>query len=395
MSRAPEGSAVVFVDAEPMNRKVVEANFKDRYPLRFAASAEQALELLAREEVAVVLADERLPDMRGTELLGLVKERFPDVMRLLVTDVASLAAATVALNRGAVWRYVVEPWDAQSLADVIDGARDVYRLTRERNGLQVQLLLAERRAMLGLFAGSIGHELNNALSASLAGHTVLQSIASVFGRCVEAALAEPRSPAVARLLEEIDLQSELEECNAGLQQMKESLQQVAAIAQQMVEGMKPRAMQMRPVDVSALAHSVARLTQHHLLMLGAKLRTDIEPNLVARADSLAVRQILTNLLANAAQSMPPERGASEVTLTATRSGDQILLRVGDSGAGIPPANLERIFEPLFTTRGDDGTGLGLPISRELAVALGGELSVESVVGEGSVFTLRLAAALEP
>lgn len=395
MSR-PERPAVLYVDDEEVNLKVFRANFDDQYRLLLASSGERALELLSAEEVAVVLSDERMPGMRGTELMTAVKERYPEVVRMVVTAYGDVNSVLEAVNSGEVWRYVMKPWRSESLAALIDGALEVYRLTRERNVLQVQLMLAERRAMLGLIAGSVGHELRNSLSASMSAQTVLQTLVTSFRALTDASLTVPVSPPVARLAEQVDLRQEMAELESWVAQLKDGLEHTSEIAHLLVDTVKSRElMELRPVDVSALVEAVARLARHQLLSLGARLRADIEPGLVASAEPLAVRQILLNLLVNAAQSVPEERRPSEVTLRCRRDRDRVLIEISDRGSGIRSEHLKQIFEPLFTTRGDDGTGLGLPISRELATRIGGELSVSSVLDEGSTFTLRLNAVAAP
>lgn len=114
------------------------------------------------------------------------------------------------------------------------------------------------------------------------------------------------------------------------------------------------------------------------------------------ADARAVQQILLNLATNALKYSEAE---SEVRIRVETDGDRIRVAVRDTGRGIPPEDLDRIFEPFVQleassgpTDGRRGVGLGLSISRELARAMGGDLTVVSVVGEGSTFTLELPAA---
>ena len=115
---------------------------------------------------------------------------------------------------------------------------------------------------------------------------------------------------------------------------------------------------------------------------------------VVRADGEKLRQILVNLLSNAVKFTG--RGGRIDLLYEVR-GDRVLLSVRDTGMGIPEEKLASIFEPFVQVRSDltrtaEGTGLGLSISRDLARGMGGELTVESVVGQGSTFTLKLPLA---
>src|SRR4051794_3172236 len=104
-------------------------------------------------------------------------------------------------------------------------------------------------------------------------------------------------------------------------------------------------------------------------------------------DAGLLRQIVVNLISNALDAV--ERGG-RVTVTGQATGDDVLITVGDTGHGISPEDLRRIFEPFYTTKGrGKGTGLGLAICRQLTAALGGTISVESRTGEGSKFFVRL------
>jgi signal transduction histidine kinase len=114
-----------------------------------------------------------------------------------------------------------------------------------------------------------------------------------------------------------------------------------------------------------------------------------------RADAEKVRQILLNLLTNAVKFTD---AGGRVTLACDATADRVLLRVHDTGRGIPHDRLDGIFEPFvqidrhLTPGNQQGVGLGLAISRGLARRRGGDLTVESVVGEGSTFTLALPKA---
>ncbi|HSK19958.1 MAG TPA: ATP-binding protein [Longimicrobiales bacterium] len=119
--------------------------------------------------------------------------------------------------------------------------------------------------------------------------------------------------------------------------------------------------------------------------------TPCPPEIIARADIEKVRQILVNLLSNAVKFT--DRGG-RIELSCSASDDAVNIVVADNGVGIPPDQLNRIFDPFVQVRSDltrtaEGTGLGLAISRDLARAMGGDLSAQSTAGEGSVFTVTL------
>jgi Signal transduction histidine kinase len=120
-----------------------------------------------------------------------------------------------------------------------------------------------------------------------------------------------------------------------------------------------------------------------------------DPAIQVLADPPKLRQILLNILGNAIK-FTGEGGSIE--LRAARKGNQVLVTVRDTGIGIPEDKLDRIFEPFYqvergTTRRYEGVGLGLAISRDLARTMGGEVVVDSVLGEGTTVTVTLPAII--
>ena len=149
------------------------------------------------------------------------------------------------------------------------------------------------------------------------------------------------------------------------------------------------------VPVAALLSSVTAMLEPQAAKAGLSVTCSADDGLMARADRDKTEQVLINLLTNAVK-FTPAGGDVQVESLAAPSRDAVLLRVRDTGIGIPAEKLASIFEPFVqvdtgTTRRAEGTGLGLAISRDLARGMGGDLTVESSPGEGSTFTLRLPA----
>jgi signal transduction histidine kinase len=126
----------------------------------------------------------------------------------------------------------------------------------------------------------------------------------------------------------------------------------------------------------------------------ARLVRDYSPVRPVLADGARLGQVFLNLLLNAVQSLsagPPEENEIRVTLQPEGQGF-VTIEIKDTGHGIAPCNLERIFEPFFTTKPPGlGTGLGLSISQSIVHGMMGQLSVESELGRGSRFRVRLPA----
>jgi PAS domain S-box-containing protein len=152
---------------------------------------------------------------------------------------------------------------------------------------------------------------------------------------------------------------------------------------------------IHPLSVREALEAVAPIIEPMTGGLGISLRVvDCDPSLSAMADRAKVEQILINLLSNAVK-FTPEKGSIELSCTADDR--KVRIKVSDTGVGISPEHLETIFAPFeqvgrSLASPKEGTGLGLTISRDLARGMNGELRAESVVGEGSIFTLTLPRA---
>jgi signal transduction histidine kinase len=160
-------------------------------------------------------------------------------------------------------------------------------------------------------------------------------------------------------------------------------------------------MELRPEDfaVAAFCESLLAVFRIPAEKKNIDLRAQYDPNLrTIRQDAGKMRQVLTNLLSNAIK-FTPESG--RVTLRVFGEDEQIVLVVEDTGVGIPPDEQDRVFEKFrqanrsTLTREHEGTGLGLSIVRELCGLMGGEVTLKSELGRGSVFTVRLPRTLAP
>lgn len=124
----------------------------------------------------------------------------------------------------------------------------------------------------------------------------------------------------------------------------------------------------------------------------ARVVKEFKANPIVTISHDRLKQVLLNLLKNAAeatQTEPRPSGSGTITLTTAERGGAAEIKVSDNGCGIAPEDLTRIWEPFFTTKGVEGTGLGLDICRKIIEAHGGSIAAESTVGEGTTFTVRL------
>lgn len=243
---------------------------------------------------------------------------------------------------------------------------ELHRTERALRATQDDLVQAGKLAVLGQMAASITHEINQPLAALRA----LNDNARVFLQR--------------------GLQADAEGNLAAIDQLT---QRIAAIVAQLKGFARRDDLRVQPVPV-------AQAFQAALALVAAEARRQrvsldsppVAEGLAVLGQQVRIEQVLVNLLRNGIDACA-EQGGGTVTLTAEVAGGEALLRVTDTGAGLPDDVLARLFEPFFTTkRRGDGLGLGLSISASIANALGGSLQGGNRPAGGAQFTLRLPLA---
>lgn len=146
------------------------------------------------------------------------------------------------------------------------------------------------------------------------------------------------------------------------------------------------------LDIASVVEDATRLVQHELARGIVEVQLELDPQLPAvRGDRVQLQQVLVNLMINASQAMTGHAGRRLLAVRTCSADEGIDIAVADTGPGIAPEHLERLFDPFFTTR-PQGMGMGLAICRTIAEAHGGRLVVASEPGRGATFTLSLAIA---
>ncbi|HMG55919.1 MAG TPA: response regulator, partial [Kofleriaceae bacterium] len=195
----------MYVDDERGNRIVFEQSLSAEFNLRTAQTAAEVLELLEQHQVAVVVSDMRMPSMSGEELLRIVRERHPQVIRMVVTAYADVEPILRAINEGLVARYIVKPWIRTELVQVLRWAIEAWTFSRDSAALHRRLLETERLATLGSIAGMLVHDLKQPLMSLLVNVEHLRELANAAPVLRDALLQAPIPSAQrARLIELVD-----------------------------------------------------------------------------------------------------------------------------------------------------------------------------------------------
>ncbi|MBN2357474.1 response regulator [candidate division KSB1 bacterium] len=143
---------LLFVDDEANVLKALRRLFRDgEYHIQMAGSGVEALEVLEREEIDLVISDMRMPQMDGAEFLSRAAERWPEVVRILLTGFADLESTIIAVNRGKIYSYCHKPWDDAELKGLVKRALEQKRLSEERGQL-FEIIDEQNRQLKGLNA---------------------------------------------------------------------------------------------------------------------------------------------------------------------------------------------------------------------------------------------------
>ncbi|MCE5271662.1 HAMP domain-containing protein [bacterium] len=267
---------------------------------------------------------------------------------------------------------------------------------------QSQVLQSEKMASIGQLAAGVAHEINNPVGFVKSNLGTLAEYMEILKKALEhyGSLAERikqglacDSEAVREVLEQIealdreeDLNYILSDLDALIRESSEGVQRVKEIVQNLKSFARVDESESKEADLNEGIEATLKVVWNEL-----KYKTTVIKNLhplpIIRCNPGQLNQVFMNLLVNAAQAIP-ERGEIRIDTEATDS--EIVIRISDTGTGIPEENISKLFDPFFTTKEvGKGTGLGLSISYGIIQKHNGTIEVDSRLGEGTTFTIRL------
>ncbi|HZF51706.1 MAG TPA: ATP-binding protein [Polyangiaceae bacterium] len=391
---------VLLVDDDPQSLKLLsDALLGQPFSIAVAIDGEMALRQVRREPPDLILLDAVMPGLDGFEVCRRLQadpatRDIPIIFMTSLTDGVSRG-----LDLGAV-DYVTKPFvraeltarvraqlalraKARALAEKnAELERTAAELARARDSLEAEVvrrtdeLMATNQRLAHLnrvaamteLATSIAHELNQPLAAILS-----------------------NAQAARRLLQKSP--PDVAEALAALGDIVDDDRRAGTIIQRMRAMLKKDAPSAGAQDLNALAGEVARLVGNDALLRGAVLRLALAPGLPrVRGDGIQLQQVLLNLVVNALDAVAdrPAGGRLVVVRTSCEGRDRVVLSIEDSGKGIAPEDMERVFEAFYTTK-TEGLGVGLAISRTIVEAHGGRLWAENNPGNGATFRCSLPA----
>ncbi|MGD1904884.1 MAG: response regulator [Leptolyngbyaceae cyanobacterium] len=149
-TRKPPKTRMLVVDDEPENLDLLYRTFRRDFMVLRAESGQEALNILSEQgEVAVIISDQRMPEMKGTEFLSKTVPEFPDTVRIILTGFTDVEDLVDAINAGQVYRYITKPWDPEALKQVVQRAADTYEILKQR-GDAIQQVQTQQAIVLSL-----------------------------------------------------------------------------------------------------------------------------------------------------------------------------------------------------------------------------------------------------
>ncbi len=262
----------------------------------------------------------------------------------------------------------------------------------EEKRLRTQLALADRLSCVGLLAASMGHEVNNPLTYLLYNlDTLAEDLPAIAKRLTPPNVSTARNEEGSRLVTLLaEARTELGEMSERARSAAEGARRIRNLVKGMREFSRVDEEHINPLSLNSLIEAALTITAKEI-SARARLVKDLGPVQKVSANHGQMCQVFLNLLVNAAHSI--EEGQvddNQISVRTWSEDGDVLAEISDTGVGIPTDNLDKIFDPFFTTKPiGSGTGLGLSICMKIVSALGGTLSVQSKVGVGSTFTVRL------
>jgi signal transduction histidine kinase len=351
---------ILYVDDEMENLVVFQATFEDHFSIVTASSAAEALEILERQSFPVVIADQRMPGMSGAQLFEIMRRKHPHSKRIMLTGYVDPKSMLVAINQGQVYYFIKKPWEQDEVFSILVRAIEAYEMSISNLVLQDRLVAADRCAMLGRSAARLAHEMGNQLGMlpllelieeEYADHEDLMRLAG-FARSTHE-----------RLVEIID--------------------EVKAFVR-----FEHQAMSTQPLPLSEVVHELVEFLRFERDPSLERLTIDVEGEPWVRANRVKIQQVLINLLKNA-EFATREVPDGHIHVKVGEAGDQATIMVSDNGRGMTPEVVQRIWEPFFSTKGEEGTGLGLDVAKSIIEGHGGTITCQSAPDAGATFAIAL------
>lgn len=377
--------AILYVDDEEKSLSLFARAFGDQFRILTAPNAAAGLKLLEqhRDDIGLLMTDQRMPGENGTWLLEKARQLEPRIVRILVTAYSDMDAAIAAVNAGAIYKYVSKPWDMPQLEITLKHGLDFFTVQRERDELLREklsvlqnMMVADRIVSLGLLAAGLSHHIRNSLVA-----------VKTFLDLAPAKLADEKAQADS--LRDPDFWREYHKnVQAQIEKINRLLRELWTASEKPAMDFSDR---VRLADVvSAARDKLQAEFAAQRLTLALEIPETL-PEL--RVDRPRFNRLFELLFKDELASLSPD---SRITVSAhPLNGDasgkaQVEITVSDNGPGLPAEALRLVFDP-FVLRADSPAEFGINLMACYFIVHhhGGTIQATSNPAQGTTFTIRL------
>lgn len=375
--------AVLYVDDEEKSLKYFTRAFQDEFRIYTASNASDGYALFEqhKDEIGILMTDQRMPGEKGVQLLEKARQLRPRVIRMLATAYSDLDAAVDAVNTGAIYKYVSKPWDVPNLEITLRRALEFFMVQRERDQLLREklsvlhnLMITDRVVSLGVLAAGLGHHIRNSLVAI-----------RTFLDLAPEKLQE----------EKVDL-DELRNPNFWRDFYNHVQKQIQRITEMLTDlGMAASEPDMRfedRIELHALLNQVLPLVRTSSADKKIKVENLIPTDLpVINGDRYKMSRFFELLLKDEVLNLPDGGKVEFRATTGTDEGSPVLqLEIKDNGPGLASDSIRSVFDPFFI-RYDNPEEFGLNLMACFFIVYhhGGRIQVDSKKGEGTTFSVTL------
>ncbi|MGB0712376.1 MAG: ATP-binding protein [Gammaproteobacteria bacterium] len=382
-----QGFGILYVDDEPMSLKYFQRAYGREFTIHVASSVDEARTLLNSHapDIGVVIADQRMPGSTGLELLAELRQESPGIERILTTAYMDLESAIDAVNSGEIFRYVVKPWDIETLRGYLHEAMNRFLSKRHERAL----LDARQQTMLEV-AANIAHEMRTPLSS-------VRSAVSGIRRHLPALIAGYRAAVDANLDVEPLRSAHLSALDGTSDRISRDIDQANTVIDMLLMNTRGESIDEQAGEVPSMAACVNDSMARYPFTDAqrAKMHLELEHDFPFHGSATLVHYLLFNLTKNALYALAVA-GEGHISITLERDDGSARgtnrLRFRDTGCGIEADIRERIFDPFFSTKtGGTGNGIGLAFCQRIMTGLNGSIEVRSTPGHFTEFLLSFPA----
>ncbi len=358
MNNSEKKIKVLYVDDESNNLLAFQASFRRIFEVHTASSAADGLRILNDTEVNVVICDQRMPQSTGVEFFQIVRKAFPGPIRMLLTGYTDAEAIVDAINKGEIYRYIKKPWDELELKNAIQNAYEIFTTRRQLRDKITEL--EKTNDELNRFVYSTSHDLRSPL-------------ASIMG-----------------ILNLAHMENSVQDPNGYLNMIETCVKRMDGFIQKIIEYYKSIRVEdeYENIDFKAMLNEIVEICSMQNRNIQFNIGVDQET--IFRGDAFRLSVIFNNLISNAVKYQKISEAAQWVKINVNVDEKKAIIVIEDNGIGIVEQYLNNIFKMFFRSTNDvTGLGIGLYIVKEALSRIGGEISVQSVYGEGTQFRLAI------